>query len=75
MVETAGLLHTQEVRGSSPCAPTIYFTGAYAAFEHPKTRLLGTDLLLFLRIKWSVPKVTAGSEPSQTKCQWRKSPL
>ena len=24
-VETAGFLHTQEVRGSSPCAPTIYF--------------------------------------------------
>ena len=24
-VENAGLLHTQEVRGSSPCAHTIFF--------------------------------------------------
>jgi len=33
--ENAGLLHTQEVRGSSPCAPTICFQ----PLQSPKGRL------------------------------------
>jgi len=33
-LETAGLLHTQEVRGSSPCAPTIVFSNLHSTISN-----------------------------------------
>ena len=48
-------LHTQEVRGSSPCAPTILFKHLQR-FDLAGADFWYTDRLLFLWISLSVPK-------------------
>jgi hypothetical protein len=43
-LENAELLHTQEVRGSSPCAPTIVFSDLQGTFSS------NSGLLLFRQV-------------------------